>query len=266
MAGEKVNNELYRELGHEWWDEEVGEFTTLRYAVNPARFGYFRRILEKEPYREPSTLSILDVGCGGGVLSEDFARLGCKVTGIDPAAEAIEAARVHAAASGLTIKYGVGVGEHLPFAEATYDCAACCDVLEHVDDADRVIGEVSRVLKPGGLFFYDTVNRTFMSKLGAIKVMQEWRCTAFAQPNSHVWEKFIKPAELRAMLERHGLDHREMRGLTSAGNPIAILLNFHRRVKNRISFKELGRRIAFHESDDLRISYMGWAVKKFKAA
>ena len=71
---------------------------------------------------------------------------------------------------------------------------------------DRVIAEIARVLRPGGLFLYDTINRTFMSKLAAIKIMQEWPSTAFAGPNTHVWERFIKPAELVATLERHGLE------------------------------------------------------------
>lgn len=105
-----------------------------------------------------------------------------------------------------------------------------------------------------------------MSKLAVIKVMQEWPSTAFSEPNMHVWERFIRPAELRRLLERHSLDQREMRGISARRNSIANLLDFHRRVKGQISFKELGQRLAFHESDDLSVSYMGYAVKRAETA
>lgn len=266
MKSPRVNNDLYRRMGHAWWDDDVGEFSTIRFFVNPVRFGYFKRVLERERSREQAGPTILDVGCGGGLLAEEFARAGFQVTGIDPAPESIETARAHAAASGLAIEYETGSGERLPFAKASFAHVACCDVLEHVDDVERVIGEIARVLKPGGLFLYDTINRTLMSKLAVIKVMQEWPSTAFAEPNSHVWDRFIKPAELRLMLERHGLDQRELRGISTRRNPIACWLAFRRRAKGRISFKELGLRLAFHESGALGISYMGYAVKTGEVA
>ena len=261
MTSPQVNNELYRTLGHCWWDDDVGEFSTIRFFVNPVRFGYFERVLE--PYRSqaPGPLAVLDVGCGGGLLAEEFARAGFQVTGVDPSPESIETAKSHAAESGLTIAYETGVGERLRFEEASFDHVVCCDVLEHVDDAGRVLGEIARVLKPGGLFFYDTINRTFMSKMAVIKVMQEWPSTAFAAPNSHVWERFIKPVELCRMIEGHGLSQRELRGISACRNPFATWMNFRRRAKGQISFKELGQRLALHESDDLSVSYMGYAVK-----
>jgi 2-polyprenyl-6-hydroxyphenyl methylase/3-demethylubiquinone-9 3-methyltransferase len=259
---QKVNNDIYRRLGHAWWDDDVGEFSTLRFWINPVRFGYFKRMLGQEPALASGRRRLLDVGCGGGLLAEEFARLGFEVTGIDPAPETIDTARAHAASSGLSIEYQTGSGEHLPFADGAFDHVACCDVLEHVDDVDRVIEEIARVLKPGGLFFYDTINRTLISKIAIIKVMQEWRSTAFAEPNSHVWEKFIKPGELTALLARHGLTPGEMRGIVSRRNPLLGLLDFRRRVRGRITFKELGRRLDFQESEHLEASYMGYAVRK----
>jgi 2-polyprenyl-6-hydroxyphenyl methylase/3-demethylubiquinone-9 3-methyltransferase len=258
----RVNNDLYRRMGHAWWDDDVGEFSTIRFFVNPVRFRYFERVLTQERVIASGKRKLLDVGCGGGLLAEQFARLGFEVTGIDPAPETIETARAHANASGLSIEYETGSGENLPFSEESFDHVACCDVLEHVDDVDRVISEITRVLKPGGLFLYDTINRTFMSKLAVIKVMQEWQSTAFAEPNLHVWERFIKPAELVTLLERRGLDQREMRGISiRRRNPLATLLDFRRRVQGKITFRELGRRLDFHESGDLRVSYMGYATK-----
>jgi 2-polyprenyl-6-hydroxyphenyl methylase/3-demethylubiquinone-9 3-methyltransferase len=95
-----------------------------------------------------------------------------------------------------------------------------------------------------------------------IKVMQEWRSTAFAEPKTHVWEKFIRPTELTSILERHGLEQREMRGIRPRRNPIASLLDFRRRVQGKITFKELGRRLDFQESDHLEGSYMGYATRR----
>lgn len=91
--------------------------------------------------------------------------------------------------------------------------------------------------------------------------MQEWPSTAFAEPNSHVWERFITPGELVALFNRRGLTNREMRGISTRRNPITNWLDFRRRVKGTITFKELGRRLRFRESDDLSVSYMGYAVK-----
>jgi 2-polyprenyl-6-hydroxyphenyl methylase / 3-demethylubiquinone-9 3-methyltransferase len=261
MQAPAVNNDLYRSLGHAWWDDDVGEFSTLRFFVNPVRFGYFKRILDLERGKAQGGLALLDVGCGGGILAEEFARAGLRVTGVDPAPESIQTAQAHAAASALSIEYRTGSGEQLPFTDAAFDVVACCDVLEHVDDVDRVIGEVARVLKPGGLFFFDTINRTFISKIAMIKVMQEWRSTAFVEPNCHVWERFIKPAELRQVLARHGLDQRDLRGITARCSPLAAWLNFRRRAKRLISFRELGQRLAFGEGDDLDVSYMGYAER-----
>jgi len=263
MATVRVNNDVYRRLGHAWWDDEVGEFSTIRFWVNPVRFGYFERVLDQERVFGRGLGKLLDVGCGGGLLAEEFARCGFAVTGIDPAPETIDTARAHASTSGLSIEYEIGSGEHLPFPDGAFDLVACCDVLEHVDDVARVIGEISRVLRPGGLFLYDTVNRTFMSKLAVIKLMQDWPSTAIArQPNAHVWDRFIKPAELLALLDRHGLDHRELRGVSTRRNPIALWQDFRRRVRGELTFRELGKKLALHESDDLRVSYMGYAVKR----
>ncbi|MFH1139353.1 MAG: bifunctional 2-polyprenyl-6-hydroxyphenol methylase/3-demethylubiquinol 3-O-methyltransferase UbiG [Pseudomonadota bacterium] len=256
-----VDNQVYRRRGHAWWDEDEGEFSSLRFFVNHVRFAFFRRILEQEgTWGLPGT-KILDVGCGGGFLSEEFARNGFSVRGVDPAPESVAAARSHAREAGLAIEYLVAAGENLPFDDQSFDLAACCDVLEHVNDVGRVIGEISRVLKPGGLFVYDTVNRTFLSRIAVIKVMQEWPSTAFAGPNSHVWEKFIKPRELAELFRQNDLVNLETRGLSLGINPLAAWLYFRRRGRGEISFRELGRRLRFRESGDLRVSYMGCAVK-----
>ena len=96
------------------------------------------------------------------MLAEQFAELGCQVTGIDPSEPSLTTARKHAELMGLNIAYQVGTGEHIPFADASFDIVTCCDVLEHVNDVTRVLPEISRVLVADGIFFYDTINRTFL--------------------------------------------------------------------------------------------------------
>jgi len=263
QSDKKVNNDIYRHMGHAWWDDDVGAFSSIRFMVNPVRFGYFQRVLDQERMLELGKRKLLDVGCGGGLLAEEFARAGFEVTGIDPAPETIETARAHASTSKLNIEYRIGCGEQLPFPDASFDHVACCDVLEHVDDVDRVIGEIARVLRPDGLFFYDTVNRTLRSKIVVIKIGQDWPSTAIASvSNGHVWEKFIKPAELVKSLKRHSLDQLDMRGISPRGNLIGAWLNLRRRARGHFGFEELGRRLGLHESGDLSISYMGYAARR----
>ncbi len=256
----RINNEIYETHGDDWWAEDADfGFSSLRYCANPVRYAYFKSRLRQMLL--PGN-TVLDVGCGGGFLAEEFARDGFTVTGIDPAARSIVAARKHAAESCLAIDYRVGRGEFLPFHDGSFDIVACCDVLEHVDDLGKVIGEVARVLKAGGVFFYDTVNRTLLSKIVLIKIWQEWRFTRFLDSNVHVWEKFIKPAELDAGMRNCGLDNREMKGISSnKRNPLALLWTLRAIKRGALRNEELTARLGLCESNDKSISYMGFAVK-----
>lgn len=254
-----VDNQIYNQPGDIWWDERE-PLSTLRTMLNPARFGYFRKVLAGLGV-DPQGAETLDVGCGGGLLAEEFAGLGCRVTGIDPSEPSLTTARAHAAQSGLDITYLQGSGEALPFRDAAFDIVYCCDVLEHVDDLDRTVSEIARVLRPGGLFLYDTVNRTLMSKLVAIKVAQDWPLTRLVPPQLHVWERFIKPAELRAIMARHSLEPREAVGLKPGPNPLVLLRELIRYRTGRITAGEFGRRIRYRVSRDMTGSYAGYAVK-----
>ena len=151
-----------------------------------------------------SKASSTAVGAGPAAPSasdpEEFARLGCQVTGVDPSKPSLATAKAHAKQSGLDIDYQVGVGEDLPFANETFDIVYCCDVLEHVNHLEGVISEISRVLKKGGIFLYDTINQTLPSKLIMIKLFQEWKATSFMPPHLHDWNMFIKPRTLQALM------------------------------------------------------------------
>jgi len=255
-----VDNTLYNRPGDIWWDERE-PFSVLRTSLNPARFGYFRHVLAERMRLNPHGMEALDVGCGGGLLAEEFARLGCRVTGIDPSEPALEIARAHAAGSGLSIAYRAGVGEALPFPDRSFEIVYCCDTLEHVADPDKVIVEIARVLAPGGVFFYDTINRTLLSKLLAIKLLQEWKLTRVAPPNVHDWSQFIKPAELEALITRHGLERQEIVGLMPEFRPIAVIYAMWLYKRGVISVGELGRRLTYRVSGNLSVSYAGYALK-----
>jgi 2-polyprenyl-6-hydroxyphenyl methylase/3-demethylubiquinone-9 3-methyltransferase len=255
-----VDNQLYDRLADTWWSED-SLLSLLRTSINPARFGYMRRVLVDELGIDPRGASTLDVGSGGGLLAEEFARLGCRVTGIDPSAESVETARAHAAAEGLAIDYTVGVGEELPFEDGSFDVAYCCDVLEHVNDLQRVLSETARVLKPGGIYMYDTINRTRRSRLVVIKLMQEWRSTALMESNLHDWDMFIRPAELTAAMDEAGLEGRDRVGLGPARNPVAMLVDMRRRARGDMTYGEFGARNKFRETRDQSLLYAGCAVK-----
>jgi 2-polyprenyl-6-hydroxyphenyl methylase/3-demethylubiquinone-9 3-methyltransferase len=184
---------------------------------------YFERVLAQLKI-EPQSKRALDVGCGGGVLAAEFAAMGFTVTGLDPSDQSLEAARAQAAQSGLNIDYRFGYGDKLPFENESFEVVYCCDVLEHIQNWDAVIGEVARVLKRSGVFLYDTINRTMFSKITMIKMAQEWKFTRLAPPNLHVWEMFITPDELKASLARHGLQNKDLVGTKMNGNPIKMIL------------------------------------------
>jgi 2-polyprenyl-6-hydroxyphenyl methylase/3-demethylubiquinone-9 3-methyltransferase len=254
-----VDNAMYDRLSHTWW-EEGGFLNFLRAGVNPVRFGYMRRVLTEELGAEPAGLRVLDVGCGGGLLAEEFAGLGCEVTGVDPSRESIEVARRHASAEGLEVQYEVGTGEELPFADGSYDAVYCCDVLEHVDSVAATIAEIGRVLRPGGTFLYDTTNRTARSRLLMIKLAQDWAPTRWAEPGLHDWDMFIRPPELERHLAEHGFDVRDRTGIAPR-QPIAALKAMRDRARGSIDYAEMGRRIDLRESRDQSGLYAGYAIK-----
>jgi 2-polyprenyl-6-hydroxyphenyl methylase/3-demethylubiquinone-9 3-methyltransferase len=254
-----IDNGIYDRVSDTWWDQD-GFMALLRTSVNPPRVAYFRKVLLETLGKDPRGLRVLDVGCGGGLLSEPFAAMGCEVTGIDQSLPTLDAASRHAQASGLSIDYRQGDAGALPFADHSFDVVCCCDVLEHVDSPSAVIGEIARVLKPGGVFFFDTINRTLASKLVAIKLAQDCRLTRIVPKDVHVWEKFIRPAELARMLREHGLSDHAFAGLSPRGNPFTTLLAFARNKMGRLSFEELGTRVRLGESRSMSISYMGFAL------
>ena len=256
----KIDNNLYKAGEDIWWKSDT-VLHLLKTSVNPWRVGYSTSILKKLDI-DPNGKSALEVGSGGGILTEEIRKMGFVTTGIDPAEESVRTAANHAAAIGLHITYDKGTGEHLPYPDKSFDCVFCCDVLEHVQDLPKVISEISRVLKPGGVFLYDTLNRTFISKLVAIKIWQEWKRWAFMPPNLHVWEMFIKPAEIKELLLKNVFEWKEHKGSSPNVSIPKMLGYLRKRAKGEWTYADLGKKFWLVESKDMNILYAGYAIKK----
>lgn len=258
-----IDNDVYDRIGEGWWDES-NPLNILHGSLTPGRLAYFRSIMDAQLAGGPRGRRVLDVGCGGGFLTEAFARMGCRAVGVDPSSVSIQTARRHAAEGGLDIEYHVGGGEDLPAQDSQFDLVLCCDVLEHVEDVDRVLAETARVMKPGGLYLFDTVNRTLWSKLLVVRAMQEWSFTRIVDVAIHDWNMFIRPDDLVAMLHRHRLAVGNIVGLAPRANPASALAAFVRARKRQISYGELSRRLDIGQTRSTAISYMGFATKAWE--
>jgi len=254
-----VDNALYDAPGDIWWDE-TRPLNALRTAINPGRMDYVRRVLQQHGWSAEGRTA-LDVGCGGGIMAEEVAALGFRVTGVDPSESSLATARRHAAAGGLDITYARAPGESLPYPDESFDLVYCCDVLEHVEDVDRVVAEAARVLKPAGIYLYDTINRTAVSRLVMIKLFQEWRATAFMPAHLHDWSQFIKPDELDASLTRARLRQVDSIGLKPSANPIRLISLLREVKRGRITPAEMGRLSPMAISRDRSVLYAGHAMK-----
>jgi len=194
-------------LAATWWDPR-GKMAPL-HKLNPVRLGYIRDAACQQFGRNPKRidcltgLRILDIGCGGGILSEPLARLGAAMVGADPAATNIEVATRHAAESGLAIDYRATTAEALSAAGERFDVVLAMEVVEHVADVDLFVRRCADMVNPGGLMVAATLNRTVKSFTLAI-VGAEY-ILRWLPVGTHQWDKFITPAELETMLEEAGL-------------------------------------------------------------
>ena len=199
---------IYDRVAENWWSDDIRWVRTLKNLV-PGRLAWFDRQINWQ------SRDVLDLGCAGGFMAEALAARGAQVTGIDPAEGAIAAARAHARAQGLRICYDVGVGEALPYDTDSFDAVVCVDVLEHVTDLHRVLAEVARSLRPGGLFLFDTINRNLLARLVTITVAED--LLRLLPRGTHDPTMFIKPRELRAAMQGAGLVPGAITGLGPRG-------------------------------------------------
>jgi 2-polyprenyl-6-hydroxyphenyl methylase/3-demethylubiquinone-9 3-methyltransferase len=196
--------EIYEREASNWW--KPGSKLSTLYYFNPPRFSYFDRFI---PNWE--NLKVLDVGCGGGFTSEFLAKRGAIVSGIDLSKSLIETAKKHAEENGLSIDYRQGRAENLEYENESFDVVICVDAVEHVSDLKKVISEIHRVLKKGGLFLFDTINKTFKSKFITIWLL-EWILRKIP-PGVHDWKMFIKPERLNSPLLETGFRISRLKAL-----------------------------------------------------
>ncbi|NQW46474.1 MAG: 3-demethylubiquinone-9 3-O-methyltransferase [Planctomycetes bacterium] len=200
---------IYETYAETWWTGQHRWLRTLHNLV-PARLAHFDLLVDAW-----QGCRVLDLGCGGGFMSEALAGRGAVVTGIDPAQPALAIARSHAKSRGLSIIYLHGTGEAIPVKDATFDQVVCVDVLEHVEDIDTVLAEVHRVLRPGGLFLFDTINRNWLARLVIVTFGE--RILRLLPRGTHDPAKFITPDELRLRLIQQGFTVHRFVGLGPTG-------------------------------------------------
>lgn len=204
----------FEAMAAEWWDPN-GKFKPL-HMLNPTRLDYITRQIAAEfgrDLKQPHPfkgLRILDIGCGGGLLSEPMARLGATVVGADAAPRNIPVAQIHAEQSGLTIDYRVTTAEALAADGEQFDVVLNMEVVEHVSDPLAYLTACRQLLKPGGLMICSTINRNpksfLMAIVGAEYVMR------WLPKGTHEWQKFITPDELYALIRQAGLDPVDRKG------------------------------------------------------
>ena len=211
----------FEAMGSQWWSE-TGPMKAL-HRMNPVRLRWMRDIMA-EHFSAPgearrdvdkpavlSGLTIVDIGCGAGILSEPLARLGGEVTGIDPAEGNLAIARAHAGETGVDVTYRAVTAEALTAEGAGFDVVCAMEVVEHVRNPGAFVATAASLVKPGGLFFVSTLNRTLTSF--ALAIVGAEYVLRWVPPGTHQWEKFIKPRELQKSIEAAGLDVTETSGV-----------------------------------------------------
>ena len=204
MNADPIELQKFSDLAHRWWDPE-SEFRPL-HEINPMRLNW---INQQVPL---AGKKILDIGCGGGILTESMARLGAQVTGIDLGEKALKVAELHSLESGINVRYELIAAEAMAEREAgQYDVVTCMEMLEHVPDPAAIVQACARLVKPGGRIFFSTLNRNPKSYLFAI-IGAEYLLQLLPK-GTHDYSKFITPAELAQFMRNAGLTLDAMKGL-----------------------------------------------------
>ncbi len=202
-------------LADEWWDPR-GKMAPL-HKLNPARLGYIRDVACRHFRREPKRLDclaglrVLDIGCGGGLLSEPLARIGGEVVGVDPSSTNIAAAQLHARENEAAIDYRVDTAEALADAGERFELVLAMEVVEHVTDVKLFVRRCADMVQPGGLMIAATLNRTLKSF--ALAIVGAEYVLGWLPRGTHRWDKFVTPNELEIAFELGGLRVIDERGV-----------------------------------------------------
>ena len=214
----------FSDLAHRWWDPNA-EFKPL-HELNPVRLGWI------DAHAHLPAKRVLDIGCGGGILSESMASLGAQVKGIDLSNQALGVADLHSLESGITVDYEEIAAEALAAREpASYDVVTCMEMLEHVPDPAAIVKACATLVKPGGWVFFSTLNRNVKSYLLAV-IGAEYIAQMLPK-GTHDYARFIRPSELAGFARTAGLREVEVKGIT---------------------YRPLGKHFAL--SDDTSVNYL----------
>jgi len=210
MNVDQAELQKFAELAHKWWDKN-SEFKPL-HEINPLRLNYI------DQYASLAGKEVLDVGCGGGILSESMSERGAKVTGIDLGEKALKVAQLHRYESGADVDYRlISVEDLASERPESFDVVTCMEMLEHVPDPAAVVRACARLVRPGGQVFFSTLNRNPKSYLFA--VLGAEYVLKLLPKGTHEYEKFIKPSELASWARQSGLDVQGSKGMTY--NPLS---------------------------------------------
>jgi len=209
----KKEIDKFSKMANEWWDPE-GKFKPL-HKFNPVRIKYIKENIInhfklKNKFRPLSGINILDIGCGGGLLSEPMSRMGANVTGIDASDKNIQIAKLHAKKNKLKINYFCSSPEKLKITKK-FDVILNMEIVEHVEDTDFFLKSCSKLLKKNGLMFVATINKTLKSYIFAIigaEYVLRW-----LPIGTHEWEKFVKPEDLKKILMKYDLSLNKLEGM-----------------------------------------------------
>ncbi|HSX03830.1 MAG TPA: bifunctional 2-polyprenyl-6-hydroxyphenol methylase/3-demethylubiquinol 3-O-methyltransferase UbiG [Rhabdochlamydiaceae bacterium] len=240
-----INNAFYDDLDEMWNDSHDHPIALLR-AENALRNPWIEKVVNEKFGR---SCSILDIGCGGGFLTNYLAKKGHRVSGVDLSEKSLSIAKKSDTTQ--SAEYFLASAYELPFPEESFDVVSAMDLLEHVEKPELVIKEASRVLKKGGLFFFHTFNRNWTSYFIVIKGV-EW-CFSNTPRNMHIYPLFLKPKELEAMCNEHQMNVEKFLGLRPDFNSVSFWkMVFTRKVDTQFRF-------IFTPS--LKTSYSGYAQK-----
>ncbi len=213
-------------MAAEWWSP-TGKFRPL-HKFNPVRLAYIREKICARFDRDASAhdalkgLKVLDIGCGGGLLSEPMARMGADVTGADASGVNIEVAKIHASQSGVEVDYRATTAEALAEAGETFDVVLNMEVVEHVSDVNLFMGKCCDMVRPGGLMFIATINRTF--KAQALAIFMAENVLRWLPRGTHTYDKLVKPCELEQPINAAGMQIIDKTGVFF--NPLLDRWNF----------------------------------------
>lgn len=211
----------------DWWNPD-GPFKPL-HRLNPARLSFIRETLvnhfnlDDRKIKALSGLSILDIGCGGGLISEPLARIGANVTGLDADATGIKTAKAHAKAENLEIEYICGAAEDLADGKRKYDVVLALEIIEHTSSPEEFVSLCTKLVKKGGIVIFSTLNRT--PKSYALGIVAAEYILRWVPAGTHQWNKFVKPSELADMAENEGLKLLDVKGMMF--NPIKNEFSIH---------------------------------------